>query len=62
VRIRVPLLAAVAIGILVAGVFNFVANANFSWRAFWSHKLLAHVDAEVNAALPEKEPDVCVPE
>jgi dolichol-phosphate mannosyltransferase len=62
VRIRVPLLAAVAIGIVVAGVFNFVANANFSWRAFWSHKLLAHVDAELRTAIPDKQPDVCVPE
>jgi len=57
-RIKMPLLPAVAIGIILAGAFNFVANANFSWRAFWSHKLLAHVDSEMNTVVQKKAADV----
>ena len=61
-RMRMPLLPAAAIGIGLAGVFNFVANANYSWRAFWSHKLLAHVDAETGALASDERADVVVPE
>ena len=61
-RMRMPLLPAAAVGIGLAGAFNFVANANYSWRAFWSHKLLAHVDAETDALGSGEPADVVVPE
>ncbi len=53
-QLRWPLAPAVATGIALSALWNFFANSNVTWQAWWNRKVLLHSESSKAAAVITK--------